>query len=210
MSVQFLCDRPLRFPVVLGLAGPAGCGKSTVASLLAGRGGWSRESFAAPLRELLLRLEPTLDEWHLGPGKDMRRADGGPSPREQMRAAGDWIKAYQPGFFADIMRRKLAEAEAAGRHVAIDDVRFEGEARLIRELGGTVVHVSRTDIAFRRDHNSEMGVEPLMGDLHLRNWDGLRTLNSELGYLLDAAWQERLALGAAPDGGSDVLAGARL
>lgn len=178
-------------PLLLGFAGPAGCGKSTAASLLAAHGGWERLSFAAPLRELLLALHPAWDQWRLGPGKDMCQADGGLSPREQLRAAGDWVKRYEPGFFANIMRRQLLANLELGRHVVIDDVRFEGEARLIREMGGTVCHVSRTDVHFRRDHNSEMGVEPDPSDLYLRNWDGLRALGGELDYLLEAAVQER-------------------
>lgn len=181
----------LQAPLLLGFAGPAGCGKSTAAALLASRVGWVRLSFAEPLRELLLALHPHWDQWRLGPGKDLCQADGGLSPRDQMRTAGDWVKGYEPGFFANIMRRQLGAQMEMGSHVVIDDVRFEGEARLIRELGGSLVHVSRTDVHFRRDHNSEMGVEPGATDLFLRNWDGLRTLGGELDYLLDAAIQAR-------------------
>ena len=181
----------LQSPLLLGLAGPAGCGKSTAASLLVSHGGWVRLSFAEPLRELLLVLHPHWDQWRLGPGKDMCQADGGLSPRDQLRAAGDWVKRHDPGFFANIMRRQLGANLDQGWHVVIDDVRFEGEARLIRELGGSLVHVSRTDVHFRRDHNSEMGVEPGADDLFLRNWDGLRTLGGELDYLLEAVIQAR-------------------
>ena len=181
----------LQAPLLLGLAGPAGCGKSTAASLLVSHGGWVRLSFAEPLRELLLVLHPHWDQWRLGPGKDMCQADGGLSPRDQLRAAGDWVKGYEPGFFANIMRRQLGANLDLGWHVVIDDVRFEGEARLVLDLGGSLVHVSRTDVHFRRDHNSEMGVEPGANDLFLRNWDGLRTLGGELDYLLEAAVQER-------------------
>lgn len=181
----------LQAPLLLGLAGPAGCGKSTAASLLVSHGGWVRLSFAEPLRELLLALHPHWDQWRLGPGKDVRQADGGLSPRDQLRAAGDWVKGYEPAFFANTMRRQLGACLERGCHAVIDDVRFEGEARLIRELGGTLVHVSRTDVHFRRDHNSEMGVEPGADDLYLRNWDGLRTLGGELDYLLEAAVHAR-------------------
>lgn len=181
----------LQAPLLLGMAGPAGCGKTTAASLLVHHGGWVRLSFAEPLRELLLALHPHWDQWRLGPGKDLCQADGGLSPREQLRAAGDWVKRFEPGFFANIMRRSLGVQMGQGWHVVIDDVRFEGEARLIRDLGGSLVHVSRTDVHFRRDHNSEMGVAPGADDLFLRNWDGLRTLGGELDYLLEAAIQAR-------------------
>lgn len=188
----------LQAPLLLGFAGPAGCGKSTAATLLVGQVGWVRLSFAEPLRELLLAIHPHWDQWRLGPGKDLCQADGGLSPRDQLRAAGDWVKAYEPGFFANIMRRQLGMHLDQGRHVVIDDVRFEGEARLIRELGGSLVHVSRTDVHFRHDHNSEMGVEPGADDLFLRNWGGLSNLGGELDYLIDAAIQARAQARARP------------
>ena len=182
-------------PLLLGLAGPAGCGKTTAATLMCGRAGWVRLSFADPLRSLLLALHPNWDLWHLGPGKDLTPADGGLSPREQMRAVGDWVKGYDPGFFTAIGRHHLARLLLRGVHVAIDDVRYEAEARLIRDLGGCVVHVSRTDIKFRRDHDSELGVEPEPGDLHLRNWGSLRSLHDELHHTLHAALLRRATQG---------------
>ena len=184
-----------RHALLLGFAGPAGCGKSSAAALVASRPGWERLSFAQPLRDLLLALHPAWDQWHLGPGKDLTPADGGLSPREQMRAVGDWVKGYDPGFFTAIGRHHLGRLLLRGVHVAIDDVRYEAEARLIRDLGGCVVHVSRTDIQFRRDHESELGIEPEPGDLHLRNWGSLRSLHDELHHTLHAALLRRATQG---------------
>lgn len=174
-------------PLLLGLAGPAGCGKTTAATLMCGRAGWVRLSFADPLRSLLLALHPSWDLWHLGPGKDLTPSDGGLSPREMMRACGDWAKALHPTFFIDIAHQAIQDHRRLGRHVIIDDVRFEGEADLLRGLGGHVVHVSRTDVKFRRDHNSELGIEPAPGDLHLRNWGGIAALHDELQHVLHSA-----------------------
>lgn len=178
-------------PLLLGLAGPAGCGKTTAAALIASRPGWERVSFAQPLRELLLALHPAWDQWHLGPGKDLTPANGGLSPREQMRAAGDWCKSYDPAFFTNIGHLRLSRCLERRQHVVIDDVRYESEARLIRDLGGAVIHVCRTDVQFRRDHDSELGIEPEPGDLHLRNWGGLRALNDELEQILAVAVRTR-------------------
>lgn len=174
-------------PLVLGLAGPAGCGKSTAAALLAARGGWRRLSFADPLRELLLALHPAWDLWHLGPGKDLTPADGGPSPRELMRSVGDWAKRYDQGFFVRIAHQALQRAQRQGLAVVIDDVRYEPEATLIRSLGGRIVHLSRPEVRFRRDHTSELGIEPSPEDLHLRNWGGLSALSAELEQVLGLA-----------------------
>ncbi len=171
-------------PLLLGLAGPAGCGKSTTATLLASDGGWGRVSFADPLRQALLALHPAWDLWHLGPGKDLTPADGGLSPREQMRALGDWVKTYQPAFFIEAAVNAIGRHWRAGRHVVLDDVRYDAEVTAIRRLGGVICHVSRPEIQFRRDHSSETGVTPRPEDLHLRNWSGLQALQHELFVLL--------------------------
>lgn len=180
-------------PLLLGLAGPAGCGKSTTASLLSGSCGWARLSFADPLRQLLLALHPAWDLWHLGPGKDLTPPDGGLSPREMMRAAGDWAKAYVPGFFIDAAYDQVIRHWRANRHIVIDDVRFDAEADFVRRQGGVICHISRQEVSFRRDHNSELGIEPMPGDLHLKNWGGLHALRDELHHVL-----EGLLIQAAP------------
>jgi len=192
-----ILGQPQALPLLLGLAGPAGCGKSTVATLL-GSNGWGRISFADPLRAVVLALRPAWDGWHLQTGKDLTPPDGGLSPREMMRAIGDWVKNYDPRFFRRVALDQVLMLRRRGMHAVIDDVRFPAEADLVRFMGGSVCHVSRPEIAFRNDHNSEMGVEPLPEDLHLRNWGGVQALGGELEYVL-AALRERGARSARAD-----------
>lgn len=174
----------LACPLLLGFAGPSGCGKSTAATLLVGLGGWRRVSFADPLREALLALHPGWDLWHVGPGKDLPPGDGGFSPREMMRALGDWAKRYYPSFFVDAALLAIDRGWRDGLHVVIDDVRFPAEAEAIAALGGAVCHVSRQDVQFARDHNSEVGIAPRDDDFHLRNWGGIQDLRAEMNYVL--------------------------
>jgi hypothetical protein len=76
-------------------------------------------------------------------------------------------------------------------------------------MGGAVCHVSRPDVAFRHDHNSEMGVEPLPEDLHLRNWGGVQALGGELNYVLAAlAGRGAKSARAAAEQSAPLLAGA--
>jgi len=64
-------------PRLVGLAGPAGSGKSTAAALIAADGGWRLVAFADPLRVWASELHP---EWALvdllGAGKDTPRPPG--------------------------------------------------------------------------------------------------------------------------------------
>lgn len=61
-------------PRIVGLAGPAGVGKSTAATLIALSGDWRVVSFADPLRSVALELHP---EWSIldfqGPAKERKR-----------------------------------------------------------------------------------------------------------------------------------------
>jgi hypothetical protein len=180
-----ILGQPQALPLLLGLAGPAGCGKSTAATLLSSNG-WGRISFADPLRAVVLALRPAWDGWHLQTGKDLPPPDGGLSPREMMLVIGDWVKNYDPRFLRRIALDQVLMYRRRGIHAVIDDVRFPAEADLVRFMGGAVCHVSRPDVAFRNDHNSETGVEPLPEDLHLHNWGGVQALGGELNYVLAA------------------------
>jgi hypothetical protein len=180
-----ILGQPQALPLLLGLAGPAGCGKSTAATLLSSNG-WGRISFADPLRAVVLALRPAWDGWHLQTGKDLTPPDGGLSPREMMLVIGDWVKNYDPRFLRRIALDQVLMYRRRGIHAVIDDVRFPAEADLVRFMGGAVCHVSRPDVAFRNDHNSETGVEPLPEDLHLHNWGGVQALGGELNYVLAA------------------------
>jgi hypothetical protein len=203
-----ILGQPQALPLLLGLAGPAGCGKSTAATLLSSNG-WGRISFADPLRAVVLALRPAWDGWHLQTGKDLLPPDGGLSPREMMRVIGDWVKNYDRRFFLRIALDQVLMYRRRGIHAVIDDVRFPAEADLVRFMGGAVCHVSRPDVAFRQDHGSEMGVEPLPEDLHLHNWGGVQALGGELNYVLAAlVGRGAQSARAAAEQSAPMLAGA--
>lgn len=51
----------------------------------------------------------------------------------------------------------------------VSDVRFENEAALIRQRGGTLIHISRDNAQVVNPHISEVGVIVHKDDLILRN-----------------------------------------
>ena len=106
------------------------------------------------------------------------------SPRQTHRLLGDFIKSLYPSAFTQRAEQTSGMALMQGQSVVLDDVRFEPEAAMIRGLGGTVVHMQRDGVAFRRDHDSEMGVAVAAVDLHLVNRGDLRTLRGELYRVL--------------------------
>lgn len=152
---------------LLGITGKAGSGKSTAAQVLIDAG-WVRIKFADPLKDMLRAIGLTEDqiEGHLKEVPcDLLQ---GKTPRWAMQSLGtEWARGcIGERFWLDIARRKIALAMAAGLSVVVDDVRFENEAQVIRELGGLVLGISR-NVNVSSSHVSEKGTTVDMA--HINN-----------------------------------------
>lgn len=165
-------------PCVLGLHGPAGSGKSTVATLLERDHGFVSIAFADPLKQMLRQL-PLLYEWdiaHLhGPLKNLVDPDTGLLPRALFQSLGDWGRAVDPRFWvrnAEVpYRMELANANERGERLAVvfSDVRFPNEAAWVRAQGGRIVHIRCGVSDNVPAHLSELPIAFEEGDLSLDN-----------------------------------------
>lgn len=54
-------------------------------------------------------------------------------------------------------------------NIVVTDCRFENEADVVRELGGTVVHITRQNSQQYDPHASEAGIAIKDGDLLIEN-----------------------------------------
>lgn len=101
---------PIRYIVVMGVAG---CGKSTVAALLAGRLGWEFTEGDA--------LHPASNVEKMRQGVPLSDADRLPWLHDIARAIGGWRAAGKPGIVAcSALRRSYRDIIAAGA----EDLRF--------------------------------------------------------------------------------------
>lgn len=172
--------------VLLGLCGPAGAGKTTMAQALDDMG-YIRESFAAPLRAVLEKLFPewaerARDVWS-HPGRNEEDARYGISPRQALRVLGQELRHIDPEIWVVALSRRIRARMVSGYTCfVVDDVRFPAEAQLIRDLGGRVVHLCREGLSWARDHESEQGPAPLPRDDVLYNHLGK-------SKWVEAAWQ---------------------
>ena len=135
--------------IIIGLAGPAGAGKTEVAKHLVDQYGFKRHGFAEPLKRMLAALGVP-HECLCGSRKN-EPLDilGGKTARWAMQTLGTewgrdligpqlWVRAW----LNDIGSTSLLLGYNH-THVIDDDVRFGNEIDVIRKLGGFIVHVSR-------------------------------------------------------------------
>lgn len=151
---------------LIGITGRAGSGKSTAADVLL-KAGWARVKFADPLKNMLRAIG--LSDRHIEGDLKEVPCDllQGKTPRWAMQSLGtEWGRqCIGEGLWLDLARREIALTIAQGVPVVVDDVRFENEAQLIRDLGGTILQITRGN-AETPSHASEAD---LAGDIVYRN-----------------------------------------
>lgn len=145
---------------LIGISGKIGCGKSTLARLLAERLGWRVLSFGEVLKDEVSHVFGFPRAWCDTPeGKrkvvlvrsDLVRA-GAPvsaTVRQLLQYWGtDVCRAKNPDHWARIMEQRLCVGDGlcgkVGRPVPgtiIDDVRFPNEARMILGRGGRLIRL---------------------------------------------------------------------
>ena len=161
-------------PILLGLAGPARSGKSTAADHLVRNHLLEHYAFADPLRSGLMEIFNLDPEDFEGAKKEQPVDWLGRSPRELMQSMGtEWARQMvHPDVWVKLAEQNLNYLENSLTSVVgfvVSDVRFENEAELIRERGGTILHIARPDAPAVNPHSSETGIQVKQPDLIVRN-----------------------------------------
>lgn len=139
---------------VIGIMGPLGAGKSTVAKLLVEKHGVHRMRMAGPLKQMLKDLLerrgiPLAEVERMIEG-DMKQDPSpklsGRSPRWAMQSLGtEWArKCISPNFWVECIVDQIESIRAVDPDVVIviDDIRFPNEVKMIRDLGGEIWRVT--------------------------------------------------------------------
>lgn len=174
---------------LLGFCGPAGAGKDTCVLHMVREYGFEQMSFAAPLKRGLAAMgfatPQTAEE------KEAIIAELGVSWRHLAQTLGtEWGRALvHPNLWVICALRALKDDGS----YAFSDVRFENEARLIREAGGIVVHLTgrKADMAeATQGHASEKGVQRDPRDFFVTNGGSIKDLYETLDCLVAGPWGE--------------------
>lgn len=144
-------------PPILGLVAPLGCGKTTQADALTELSGAERMSCARPIRDMLAVLGVDHET-------SMRRKNEPISwlydrtPRSLLKSLGtEWGRTYVgPDIWINVV---LKRARSDGsRRVVIDDIRFDNEARAVKEAGGHLLYIHFPGRTYSWEHPSECGL----------------------------------------------------
>ena len=72
-------------------------------------------------------------------------------------------------------------------NIVISDVRFDNEARAIREMGGFVIEIIRPGIKSVKAHSSEGGIDRKLIDKYVANSGTIDNLHERIRSIIDFA-----------------------
>ena len=159
--------------LLVGLAGPKGCGKSTVAAALVELGRYHlgaqglgtasicvRQRFAGPLKDMLRTLGLTDAQVDGDEKETPSELLCGAAPRYAMQTLGtDWgRRLLGENLWVNATMLRVDADLDLGHVVVIDDLRFDNEALAIRERGGLIIQLQRPSVSYTGEHASEVGV----------------------------------------------------
>lgn len=161
--------QPHKFYKVIGIAGPAQCGKDTAANhIINTTNQYVKASFAGPLKEMLaIGLNLTHSQLY-GDDKETVDVRYGCTARHMMQTLGtEWGRdLIAQDIWVNAMRERVKSAPYS---LIIPDVRFESEADFIREHG-LLIHIQGRGRVIPADHQSEIGVAYVEHeDIRIRN-----------------------------------------
>ncbi|MDX2187788.1 MAG: hypothetical protein SFV32_12705 [Opitutaceae bacterium] len=173
-------------PQLIAFSGPMGVGKTTAAQYLVDNYGYTRMSFADPLREMLRVLGLTDEDFSQEGKRRPHPALSGKTPREALQTLGtEWGRNHiGPDIWCEAAIRRAYHAVQLGQCVVFDDCRFDNEAQAVLRMCGVVIELERPGVARAGvQHASEVGLPPESVSFHLFAPD-LSTLRSGLSELI--------------------------
>lgn len=183
---KFYSHNTMRPPTEIqyvGLTGPKGVGKTSLANLAKLYHGYTILSFAGILKDML-GLMGVPECYIRGDRKDQVVPGLNVTSRYMQQTLGtDWgrntihedVWVFAMGQKVDILMSKFAASRHAGDKIfpsmIFDDVRYDNEAIFIKAKGGTIIELGRPDVQRDNTHESEYGVSSEFIDFKITSTD---------------------------------------
>lgn len=173
--------------MLVGLTGYAGSGKDTAAAGLIASG-WKRVSFAEPLRQMLLTLNPLIDNDGSRLARSVERIGWKETKHEfaevrrllQVMGTEVGREMIDPDLWTKLAKKETDRYHNAGHSVVFTDVRFKNEAEMIKLNGGKVIRIHREGTSPARNHVSDTNVDLLSVDFEIVNNGSVEDLQNTL------------------------------
>jgi hypothetical protein len=177
---------------IIALSGWARSGKDTVADYLVEHHGYTKVSFADPIRKALYTLNPEIRDisglvytfkqaadlfgWEL-------MKEYFPTYRDLMQRMG--TEVGRDMFGEDFWVQQALKSIEPGQKVVLSDCRYRNEADAVRSADGVVWRVEREGNYSANDHASERDLDAYLFDLILFNDEGIEELYVDVESGLD-------------------------
>lgn len=176
-------------PILIGLTGPAGCGKTTAANYLESEWGAQPVGLADPIMAMLLALfaeADVPDAYAVERALKERCTSLGYSYRHLAQTLGtEWGRdQLDDGFWRRIAEGKVLDIMRGGDHAVVTDIRFADEAQWLRDLGGVLVRITRAGTLPVREHESEAQWAQIEVDHELANEGSVAALHDLLDWIM--------------------------
>lgn len=181
----------------IALSGWARSGKDSIAEYLVKEHGYTQVSFADPLREALVALNPRIN--YLGTVIHLATIvkfvgweevkNGSSEARELLQRMGTEVgrEMFGENFWVDVAIKKAKKH----KKVVFSDCRYTNEAEAIRRHGGTIWRVTRPGLDRANSHTSEKDLDDYGFDARIINDSTLTKLHRKVDDILELAWLDR-------------------
>lgn len=200
LPLMILKDGELRPRIeVVGLSGYARAGKDTAAAWYVKNHGYTRMSFADPIRTALETINPKVMVAGIGNMtiKQSLHLSGrtGQNGWEFLKENGEDIRGMLQRLGTEVGREMFGmdfwvdyalDSAPDGAKIVFADCRFPNEADAIRRLGGKIIRVNRDGVSAVNAHVSETALDDYAFDVTIENNGTVEDLHELMGCVINA------------------------